>query len=80
MTGESNRDLIRQQIVEATIHMYAGDAPTHQVRTGLLIQLREGLRDLCVASGSWSSALEAAYQADIAALRKLGGMPSPQVP
>ncbi len=43
------------------------------MRTSQLIRFRRVLRDLCLASESWSQELESAYQADIAALRKLGG-------
>jgi hypothetical protein len=73
MATVMDQDILMQELVDATIQLHAGNEATPEMRTGQMIRLRQLLRDLCLASGSWSRALESAYQADIAALRKLGG-------
>ncbi len=77
MANECNQDSLRQRVVDATIQLHGGIDATHLVRTKDLIQLRQVLRELCLASGSWSGAVESVFQADVAALRKLDRMDSP---
>ncbi len=68
-----DQSVLRHELVDATIQLHSDIEATPEMRTRQLIRLRRVLRDLCLASGSWSRATESAYQADIAALGKLGG-------
>src|SRR5947209_3029031 len=67
-------DVLAQAVVAATIQLHEDVAATPEARTGRIIRLRQALRNLCVASGVWTSSLECAHDADIAALRRLGGI------
>jgi hypothetical protein len=77
MATEGNQDVLKQRVVDATIQLHGGIDATHLVRTIDLIRLRQVLRELCVACGAWSCAVESVFQADVAALRKLEGMDAP---
>ncbi len=68
-----DQDILRHELVDATIQLHSDIEATPEMRTRQLIRLRRVLRDLCLASDSCLKELESAYQADIAALRKLGG-------
>ena len=72
MATEIDQDVLRQRVVDATIQLHTGIEATPGTRTRQLIRLRQVLRDMCLASGAWTAPMESAYQADIAALRKLG--------
>src|SRR4051812_17578745 len=74
MAIDSDVDVMAQAVVNATIQMHEDVEATPEARTGRIIRLRQALRNLCVASGVWTSSLECAHDADITALRKLGGI------
>lgn len=73
-TTHADLDVLRQEVVDATIQLQQDTEAGRAVRTIQMIRLRQLLRELCLASGGWTRSLEASYQADIAALRKLGGL------
>lgn len=75
MSNEIEIGRIHHQLVQlnAQLHHRHGDlAPS--IRLAQAIQLRQALRDLCMAASDWDAGHEAAHQADEAALNNLIGV------
>jgi hypothetical protein len=63
---------LHKRLVDANTQLHRdGQSPADRLLT--LIALRHALRDLCVAAGAWNADLEQTHQAEVQALRKLGG-------
>lgn len=74
ISARADLEVLLQNVVDATVQLHEDMDAALAVRTRRMVRQRQALRDLCVASGAWTKARESAYRADIAALRKLGGL------
>jgi len=74
MPAETDLNVLSKAVVDATIQLHDGSQAAPDVNARHLIRMRRVLRNLCLAYGSWTRSLESAYQADIAALCRLGGI------
>jgi hypothetical protein len=59
---------VHQRVVDANSRLLRTGELAASVRLRLMIDLRQALRDLCVATHAWDPDLEMSHQADMAAL------------
>lgn len=64
---------IHRRLVHLNTQLHAKSEAEPREQLERRMQLRQALRDLCIAAGQWDTEMESAHQADMTALQDLIG-------